>query len=158
MGEQSGGGGPLDTAQLAAFMGWQATATVRRALWETRRKLKYRVPLGPRDLPLPDASVGRSPRWTLATAEEFRTAYRTLQPIRAVRISRSKVRPRRPDRIAVGDVIVHEDGRLEHVLDVVEEGGAVRLLVRRRSRDAGRWLPLTPDDELAIFRPPPPER
>jgi len=155
--DEQGQSGPtwLDTAQLAAFMSWRSPATVRRALWVTRRKIDYGVTLGARDLPEPDAYVGRSPRWRIESATTFRTGYRTLEPVRAVRITRRMVQSLPVAQVAPRDVIVHEDGRLEHVIDVRPAEDRVRLLVRARRRDAGRWLVHPPDVELPIFRPPP---
>ena len=57
---------PLDTAAVAAMVGVTA-ATIRLYLKRTRRRIADDLPVRPRDFPLPDVQVARSPAWREAT-------------------------------------------------------------------------------------------
>lgn len=142
----------LDRNQFAQVMGWRSTATVSRALSQTRRKVANGEPLTARDLPIPDRLVGnRSPVWLEEQVEAFRSAWQ-------VRQQRTTRRPPNRLRLPVswvraGDAVLDTDGIRQHVVLTDTVNGKVRLLVRTRSREAGRWLPpLAPDETIDVLR------
>jgi hypothetical protein len=139
----------LDAATVCARLGWQP-ATLYRALWVTRRKVRDGQPLAASDIPLPRRIVGRSPLWADRDIAEFLRNRGSQRPSTALRVPAADIRvsdrviiANHPDGPELGATARRARARSLVVLATDAEARPPRALLATRKREPGAWHELT---------------